>query len=61
MALPDIVKITFYLVRREDIDALLDVRNELLDGVRPAVTTLFVAGLFAPEWLVEVDVVACAE
>ncbi|MEM7113619.1 MAG: RidA family protein [Chloroflexota bacterium] len=60
MALTDIVKMTFYLVRREDIDDLLKVRMELLDGVRPAVTTLLVAGLFAPEWLIEIDVVACA-
>ena len=61
MALTDIVKMTFYLVRREDIDDLLKVRQEMLDGVRPAVTTLLVAGLFAPEWLIEIDVVACAE
>lgn len=61
MTLTDIVKMTFYLVRREDIDDLLKVRMELLDGVRPAVTTLLVAGLFAPDWLIEIDVVACAE
>ena len=61
MTLQDIVKMTFYLVRREDIDDLLKVRMEMLDGVRPAVTTLIVAGLFAPDWLIEIDVVACAE
>jgi enamine deaminase RidA (YjgF/YER057c/UK114 family) len=57
----DIVKMCFYLVRREDMDALVEVRKELLDGVRPAITTLFVAGLVSPDWLVEVDVVVCAE
>ncbi|HEX3128735.1 MAG TPA: RidA family protein [Thermoanaerobaculia bacterium] len=57
----DIVKMSFYLVRREDMDALVEVRKELLDGFRPAITTLFVAGLVSPDWLVEVDVVACAE
>lgn len=61
MTLQDIVKMTFYLVRREDIDDLLKVRMEMLDGVRPAVTTLIVAGLYAPDWLIEIDVVACAE
>lgn len=61
MTLTDIVKMNFYLVRREDMDALVEVRKELLDGVRPAITTVFVAGLVSPEWLVEVEVVACAE
>jgi len=61
MRLADIVKMNFYLVRREDMSALVEVRKEILDGVRPAITTLFVAGLVSPDWLVEVDVVACAE
>lgn len=61
MTLTDIVKMSFYLVRREDMGTLVEVRKEVLDGVRPAITTLFVAGLVSPNWLVEVDVVACAE
>ena len=60
MTFDDIVKMTFYLTRREDIPALLDVRMEMLNGVRPAVTTLLVAGLFEPDWLIEIDVVAAA-
>ena len=61
MNLTDIVKMTFYLTRREDMSALVEVRNEFVKGVRPAVTTLFVAGLVSPDWLVEIEVVACAE
>lgn len=61
MTLTDIVKMTFYLIRREDMDTLVEVRREALDGVRPAITTLFVAGLVSPDWLVEIDVVACAD
>jgi len=61
MRLADIVKMNFYLVRRADMSALVEVRKELLDGVRPSITTLFVAGLVSPDWLVEVEVVACAE
>jgi len=61
MTLMDIVKMSFYLVRREDMETLVEVRKELLDGVRPAITTLFVAGLVSPDWLVEVEAVACAE
>jgi 2-iminobutanoate/2-iminopropanoate deaminase len=60
-SLTDIVKMSFYLTRREDMSALVEVRNEFVKGVRPAVTTLFVAGLVSPDWLVEIEVVACAE
>ncbi len=60
MTLDDIVKMSFFLVRREDMAALVEVRKDLLDGVRPAITTVFVAGLVSPDWLVEVEAVACA-
>jgi enamine deaminase RidA (YjgF/YER057c/UK114 family) len=61
MSFRDIVKMTFFLLRREDMSTLVSVRKEILDGVRPAVTTLFVSGLVSPEWLVEIEAVACAE
>lgn len=61
MQLADIVKMSFFLVRREDMSTLVEVRKETLDGIRPAITTVFVAGLVSPDWLVEVEVVACAE
>lgn len=61
MELKDIVKMSFFLVRREDMDELVKVRKELLDGVRPAITTVYVAGLVSPDWLVEVEAVACAQ
>ncbi len=61
MELMDIVKMSFFLVRREDMSGLVEVRKELLDGVRPAITTVFVAGLVSPDWRVEVEAVACAE
>lgn len=58
MQLSDIVKMSFFLTRPEDMDALVKVRKEMLDGVRPAITTVFVAGLVSPDWLVEVEAVA---
>lgn len=61
MSFRDIVKMTFFLVRREDMSTLVSVRKEMLEGVRPAVTTLFVSGLVSPAWLVEIEAVACAE
>ena len=61
ITLRDIVKMSFYLVRREDMPTLVEVRKALLDGVRPAVTTLFVASLVSEAWLVEIEAIACAE
>ena len=60
MGFSDIVRMSFFLTRREDMAALVTVRKELLDGVRPAITTVFVAGLVSPDWLVEVEATACA-
>lgn len=60
MSFADIIKMGFFLVRREDMPALVTLRKEFLDGVRPAVTTLYVAGLVAPDWLVEIEAVAAA-
>lgn len=61
MTLSDIVKISFFLTRPSDMQDLIAVRQALLNGVRPAITTLFISGLVDPNWLVEVDVIACAE
>ena len=60
MSVSDIVKTTFYLTRREDMEDLLKVRREVLGGVRPANTTLFVSSLVSLDWFVEVDIIACA-
>ncbi len=57
----DITKMNFYLTRPSDMDTLVKVRKDMLDGVSPAITTLFVAGLVSPGWLVEVEVVAHAD
>ncbi len=53
-----IVKMTFFLTRREDMDALVAVRKALLEGISPAITTVFVAGLVHPDWLVEIEATA---
>jgi 2-iminobutanoate/2-iminopropanoate deaminase len=59
MALGDIVKVTIYLTRREDIPRLRDIRAERL-AVAPTVTMVLVGGLHAPDWLVEIEAVAAA-
>lgn len=60
MTVNDVVKLSFFLTRREDLEALIDVRRDVFNGVRPAITTVFVAGLVSPDWLVEVEAVAAA-
>ncbi len=54
----DIVKMNFYLTNPEDMNDLVKIRKELLDGVSPAITTLFIDRLVHPDWLIEVEVVA---
>ena len=61
MSLADIVKMSFFLVRRQDMADLVAVRKERLDGVRPAITTVFVSSLVDERWLVEVEVIASAD
>lgn len=59
MTLENIVKVTVFLTRREDLPLLRDVRTRHL-AVAPAVTAVIVAGLHDPNWLVEIDAVAAA-
>lgn len=58
MSLDNLVKMNFYLTNRQYMSELDSVRLELLNGVRPAITTVIVAGLVFPDWLIEVDAYA---
>ena len=58
MTVADIVKVTQYLTRAEDIPAYGKVRTRFLGDVRPAATLLVIPQLFRPEFLVEVEIVA---
>jgi 2-iminobutanoate/2-iminopropanoate deaminase len=55
----DLVKLTFFVTRAEDLKELGEIRRRRL-GVSPAVTTLAVAGLAHPDLLVEVEAVAAS-
>ena len=59
MSLENIVKVTIFITRRQDLPLLREVRMEHL-AVAPAVTVVIVAGLHDPEWLVEIEAVAAA-
>lgn len=51
----DIVKLNSYLVQRMDLPTVAATRRAILGDVRPAATMVYVAGLAAPEYLVEVE------
>lgn len=60
MEITDLVKLGFFLTRPEDMETLVKLRREMLPNVRPAITTVFVAGLVSPDWFVEVEATAAA-
>jgi len=58
MRVEDIVKLTQYLIRREDLAAYRDIRSRHLGACRPASMLSFVPGLVWPNMLIELEVVA---
>jgi 2-iminobutanoate/2-iminopropanoate deaminase len=58
MTISDIAQLTMLLVHRDDLATARAIREEYLDGHRPASTLQFVAGLAHPDWLIEVDFIA---
>jgi 2-iminobutanoate/2-iminopropanoate deaminase len=58
MKVEDIVKVTQYLTRAEDIKAYAQVRSRFLGAARPASMLLVVPQLVWPNLLVEVEITA---
>jgi len=58
MGIGDIVKVTQYLTRAEDVKAYAAVRTRYLGDARPASMLLVVPQLVWPELLVEVEIIA---
>jgi len=58
MAVNDLVKITQYLTRAEDIPAYAKVRARMLGDARPASMMMVVAALPRPQFLLEIEAVA---
>ena len=54
----DLVKMTVYLTRLEDLQALRAARDRFQGDARPASTLVVVASLAQPEWRVEVEAIA---
>lgn len=58
MTLADVVKVSHYLTRAEDIPAYVKVRSRFLGELRPASMLLIIPQLVRPEFLVEIEVTA---
>lgn len=54
----DIVKLTTYIVAGQPGSEVSAARRTHLGAHKPAATAVYVAQLFAPEWLVEVEAIA---
>jgi 2-iminobutanoate/2-iminopropanoate deaminase len=58
MTAADVVKVTQYLTRAEDIPAYAKVRARFLGDARPASMLFVIPQLVRPEFLVEIEIVA---
>ena len=58
MAVGDLVKVTVFLTREQDIPAYREARDRALGDARPASTLLVVSKLASPSFLVEVEATA---
>ncbi len=58
MGIDDVVKITGYIVGKENFLAYAAGRKKVLGEARPASTAIIVPALAMPEWLVEIEVIA---
>jgi len=58
MSIDDVVKITGYIVGKENFPAYAAGRKKALGEARPASTAIIVPALAMPQWLVEIEVIA---
>jgi enamine deaminase RidA (YjgF/YER057c/UK114 family) len=56
-SMADIVRVHYYIIKREDAAALMAVAGEILGDIRPA-ATLIICDLLEEEMLVEIEVTA---
>ena len=54
-SLADVVRTRVYLVRVEDFDAVGRAHGEAFSEIRPANTTVVIAALVDPRWLLEIE------
>ncbi|GIE90987.1 RidA family protein [Actinoplanes regularis] len=59
MTVRNLMKVTTFLADRKHAAVNTKVRNEALDGHRPALTVI-VTGIFDPSWIIEIEAIAAA-
>ena len=60
MDLTNLVKMTTYLTDRKNLEAMREIRSEVLGDHKPAHTLVIAVGLAFEEYLIEVECVAAA-
>ena len=58
MGMDDVVKVTAFLTKAENIGPYREARDRIVGDARPASTLVVVSSLVRPEWLCEVEAVA---
>lgn len=58
MGVEDIVKVTAFLTKSENIVPYREARDRIVADARPASTLVVVSSLVRPEWLCEVEAIA---
>ena len=61
MDVNDLVKVTHYLLRAEDIPVYVQIRGKFLGDARPASMLLIVPELVKPNFLLEIEAIAAKE
>ncbi len=61
MGFEDLIKMTSFMTRREDIAEAREIRRQVLGDAQPAHTLLIVSGLASPDFLIEVEGFACKD
>ena len=60
MSRQNLVKLTIYMTDPEDLPVFRTIRDEYLEGTRPATTLLMISQLARPEWRLEIEGVAAS-
>ena len=59
--LPDLLKMTTYITRREDVPTVAEIRQQFIPGELPASTLIVVSRLAQPDLLIEVEGMAAID
>lgn len=61
MGISNLIKVTSFLTRPQDVPGYAKVRDRFLGEMRPATTMVVVQSLARPGWLIEVEAIAAKD